>query len=89
MSCMLCVQACPVKNTLDIRVSAKSKNTVPNWVLGALVGGVFVAVTGLAILTGNWQNAISKEEYHRRFQQLENPIYQHFRGEVPKYGPND
>ncbi len=89
MSCMLCVQACPVKNTLDVRVSAKSKKAVPTWVFGALVGGVFVAVTGLAILTGNWQNGIGKEEYQRRFQQLENPIYQHFRGEVPKYGPND
>ncbi len=89
MSCMLCVQACPVKNTLDVRVSAKSKNAVPTWVFGALVGGVFLAITGLAILTGNWQNGISKEEYQRRFQQIENPIYQHFRGEVPKYGPND
>lgn len=89
MSCMLCVQACPVKRTLDVRVSAKSKNAVPTWVLGVLVGGVFVAVTGLAVLTGNWQNGISKEEYQRRFQQLENPVYQHFRGEVPEYGPND
>jgi polyferredoxin len=89
MSCMLCVEACPVKNTLDVRSSAASRKAVPHWVLGALVAGVFVAVTGLAMLTGHWQNGISKEEYQRRFQQLDNPIYQHFRGNVPQYGPND
>lgn len=88
-SCMLCVTACPVKETLDVRVSARSKRAVPTWVYGTLVVGVFVAVTGLAMLTGNWQNSITREEYQRRFQQLDNPIYQHFRGEVPKYGPND
>jgi hypothetical protein len=54
-----------------------------------LVAGVFVAITGMAMLTGHWQNAITQEEYQRRFQQLGTPIYQHFRGEVPQYGPND
>jgi polyferredoxin len=89
MSCMLCVEACPVKSTLDVRVSSLSKVAVPNWVLGSLVAGLFVAITGMAILTGNWQNGISQEEYQRRFQNLESPVYQHNRGSVPNYGPND
>lgn len=89
MSCMLCVSACPVRETLDVRLSTTSRRSVPTWVYGALVAGVFMAVTGFAMLTGNWQNSISREEYQRRFQQLDNPIYQHFRGEVPTYGPND
>ncbi len=89
MNCMLCVSACPVKETLNVRLNAKSRNAVPTWVYGALVAGVFVAITGLAMVTGNWQNSISREEYLRRFQQLDNPLYQHFRGEVPPYGPND
>ncbi len=89
MSCMLCVSACPAKATLDVRMSAKSKKAVPTWVYGTLVAGVFIAVTGMAMLAGHWQNGISKEEYHRRFQQLDNPVYQHFHGEVPPYGPND
>jgi polyferredoxin len=88
MGCLECVQVCPVKDTLDVRISAKSK-PMPTWVFGTLVAGVFVAVTGLAMLTGNWQNKITKEEYQQRFQQLDSPIYQHFRGEVPDYGPND
>jgi polyferredoxin len=87
-SCLACVQVCPVKDTLDVRFSAKSAS-VPTWVFGSLVAGIFVAVTGLAMLTGNWQNSISNDEYQRRFQQLNSPVYQHFRGQVPEYGPND
>jgi polyferredoxin len=88
MGCLECVQVCPVKDTLDMRISAKSK-PMPTWVFGTLVAGVFVAVTGLAMLTGNWQNKITKEDYQQRFQQLDAPVYQHFRGEVPDYGPHD
>jgi polyferredoxin len=87
-SCLACVQVCPVKDTLNVRMRTRSA-AVPNWVFGTLVVGVFVAVTGLALLTGHWQNSISKVEYLRRFQQLDSPLYQHFRGQVPQYGPND
>jgi hypothetical protein len=48
-----------------------------------------LAVTGMAMLAGFWQNSITAQEYQRRFQQLNSPIYQHFRGQVPQYGPND
>jgi hypothetical protein len=58
-------------------------------VFGTLVVGVFVAVTGLAMLTGFWQKMITPAEYQRRFQNLDAPVYQHFRGQVPEYGPND
>jgi len=87
-SCLSCVEACPVKQTLDVR-SRSTGRAVPNRVLAGLVAGVFIAVTGLAVLTGNWQNTMSKEEYQKRFKQLESPVYQHFRGKVPTYGPND
>ncbi len=89
MSCMLCIDACPVKDTLVMKVPQRSAGPVPSWVFGTLVAGIFVAITGLAMLSGNWQNAISRQEYQRRFQELNAPVYQHFRGEVPSYGPND
>ncbi len=87
-SCLECVAVCPVKDTLDIRVAVKSR-PVPTWVFGSLVVGVFVAVTGLAILTGHWQNTISQKEYAKRIQQIDSPLYQHFRGQVPNYDAND
>lgn len=88
MSCLRCVEACPVINTLQMKTNTQAE-AVPNWVFGTLVAGVFVAVTGLAMLTGNWQNGISRDEYSRRFQELDAPVYQHFQGEVAPYGPND
>lgn len=88
MNCLACVEVCPVKNTLDIRTSI-TRTRVPNWVFATLAVGVFVSITGLAILTGNWQNTISKEEYLKRFQELDSPLYQHFQGKVPEYDPND
>jgi polyferredoxin len=88
MSCMACVEVCPVKNTLDMRVNRKSR-PVPTWALGVLALGTFVAVVGAAMLLGRWQNQISREEYQRRFQEINSPLYQHNRGEVPSYGPND
>ncbi len=88
MSCYRCIDVCPVKNTLAMQVSKRSR-PVPGWVFGVLVVGIFVAITGLGMLTGHWQNAISKEEYARRIQNIDAPIYQHFRGQVPAYGPND
>ena len=75
-SCMRCVEVCPVKETLLLRTSY-IKKAPPTWVYGALVAGVFVAVTGLAMITHHWTNGISKEEYLHRFQEIETPLYQH------------
>ena len=41
------------------------------------------------MLTGHWQNTISKGEYVRRIQNIESPLYQHNRGQASHYGPND
>ncbi len=87
-SCLACVEVCPVKNTLDIRTSL-TRTKVPNWVFGSLIVGIFIAVTGMAIVTGHWQNNISKEEYLKRFPKIDNQMYQHNRGQVPHYTPED
>lgn len=87
-SCLLCVDECPVKDTLILSTKKQSSSVTP-WVFGALVTGIFVAITGLGILTGHWANSVSKEEYQSRFQKLDSPLYNHARGSVPTYGPND
>ncbi len=75
-SCMRCVEVCPVKNTLTMKTSFV-KQTIPNWIFGVLVVGVFTAVTGLAMLTRHWDNSITKEEYAKRIQEIDSPLYQH------------
>ena len=87
-SCMLCVEECPIKETLVLRSTKKSASVAP-WIFGTLIVGVFIAITGLGMLTGYWKNSVSKEEYRFRFQQLDSPLYNHARGSVPEYGPND
>ena len=86
--CLECVAVCPVKETLVMRLP-KGSNQMPTWVFGSLVVGVFVAITGLAMLTGKWQNSISKEEYLKRMQNIDSPIYEHFGGNAPEDSPND
>jgi polyferredoxin len=88
MSCYACVDACPVKNTLVMNTGT-SAESIPASVFGILVVGVFIAITGLAMLTGHWRNDISKEEYVKRIQNIESPLYQHNRGHVSNYGPSD
>ncbi len=87
-NCLSCVAACPVKDTLDVRTSVTSTK-VPNWIFGVLVVGVFVAITGLGILTSHWKNSMTNDEYLLRFQRVDSPLYQHNHGHVPEYGPND
>ncbi len=86
--CLDCADACPVKDTLGMK-SAHSDRYVRNWAFGLLVIGLFAGITGLAMLAGRWKNDIPKEEYLFRFRNIDSPLYEHARGQVPEYGPND
>ena len=85
-SCMDCVAVCPVADTLEIRARRKAISA-PR--VTALVLGIFLGVTGLAMALGHWKSAISPADYLHRFSRLELPAYQHARGKVAPYGPND
>jgi Fe-S-cluster-containing hydrogenase component 2 len=88
MSCYVCVEICPIKDTLVMSAGSKGKS-IPSKIFGFLLIGIFIAVTGLAMLTGHWQNSISKDEYLKRIKNIESHLYQHNRGQVSTYGPND
>ena len=74
-ACLSCVTACPVPGTLSLR--GPVGKAVPGWVFAVLVLGLFLAVTGLARLTGHWRNAVSRAEYLERMQELDGPEYHH------------
>ncbi len=78
-SCLQCVEICPVKETLTVRAAGEERS-IPNWVFGTLVVGIFVAITGLAMLSGHWQNAIPQREYLDHFRNIDSPLYEHQRG---------
>lgn len=60
-ACYRCVAACPVKDTLGMR--APVGGAIPAWGFGLVVVGLFVAVTGLAMVTGHWHSRLGPREY--------------------------
>jgi ferredoxin len=85
-SCMDCVAACPVTDTLEIRARGR-RISAPR--VATLVLGIFLGVTGLAMVLGHWKNHIAPNEYLYRMNHLDHPAYQHARGHIAPYGPND
>jgi polyferredoxin len=61
--CLECVAACPVKDALAM--SATRRRRLPAWAIAAGVAGVFVALVGLARLTGHWHTEVSPQVYYR------------------------
>jgi polyferredoxin len=72
-SCMNCVDACPVEDTLDLFTLLPAKKSFKigkKWVAIGVVS-IFMAVTGIGIITGHWQNRISKQEYFYLYNNME------------------
>lgn len=76
-SCLSCIDACPVKSTLFVKPVLLKKELNKKLAAGIVVS-VFLIITGFAMLTGHWQNNITKEEYRMHFKNIEN--LNHFTG---------
>ncbi len=61
-ACMNCVDSCPVADTLHLETMVGKKRWSGRWVAATIVG-LFMLVTGGAMLGGQWQNDIPKEKY--------------------------
>lgn len=61
-SCLACVDSCPIAQTLQVQ-SAVTRTTIRPRIIAYGVVGIFVAITGLAMLTGHWRNDIPAEQY--------------------------
>jgi hypothetical protein len=59
---MSCVDACPVEDTLQLRPLFGKSKINKKYVAVAVVG-IYLIIISLGILTGNWQNDITKEQY--------------------------
>lgn len=67
-SCMQCVDSCPIADTLEVRTQIGGRR-VSKKLVGAVTVGIFLLVTGSAMILGYWQNDIPKEEYlhHQKY----------------------
>lgn len=61
-TCLNCVDACPVYDTLDLKIIGTNKKVNKLFVAIGIVL-LFISLTGLGMISGNWQNKISKDEY--------------------------
>ncbi len=62
-TCLNCVDVCPVKDTLELKTILPGRKRISKKAVAIGVVSIFMIVTGFAMLTGNWQNNITKEEY--------------------------
>ncbi len=61
-TCMSCVDACPVADTLYLQ-SVVTKRKVSKKTVAIGVVAVFMIVTGIGMITGHWQNNITQKQY--------------------------
>ena len=69
-SCLNCVDVCPVADTLQLEMIPAKKKINKKYVAIGVVS-IFMIVTGYGMISGKWQNNISKEEYLELYQDME------------------
>jgi polyferredoxin len=77
-SCIMCVDVCPVKDTLLIQPAFSKSKRIKKKLVILAVTGIFIFVTGYGIVTGIWQNKVTKEEYltiQPKINEMEHPSY--------------
>ena len=61
-TCLNCVDTCPVADTLQLEIITGKKKINKKLVALGVVS-IFMIVTGYGIISGNWQNKITKDQY--------------------------
>jgi polyferredoxin len=69
-SCLSCIDVCPVADTLEVK-SIIGKKKISKQFVAVGVLSIFIAVTGIGMLTGHWQNKITRDEYLNHYKYME------------------
>lgn len=67
-TCMSCVDACPVANTLELKPVLSKKRFSKKWIAFGVLSIYFIIIS-IGMISGYWQNKVSKEEYINLFKQ--------------------
>ena len=87
--CLECVNRCPAPGALQVQGPPFHRRAMRPAVFAALVALLFYGGIGVARSAGWWRTEITDREYRARIQGIDGPQYPHFRGQVPRYGPQD
>jgi polyferredoxin len=69
-TCLNCVDVCPVEDTLQLE-SIPFKKKINKKLAAIGVVSIFMLVTGFGMLTGMWQNSITKKEYLELYKNMD------------------
>ena len=62
VSCIKCIDACPVENTLDLKTTIGKKKFEKKYI-GFAILLIYFAILAIGVATNNWDNNVSKEKY--------------------------
>ena len=62
VSCIKCIDACPVENTLDLKTAIGKKKFNEKFI-GFAILIIYFVILGIGVVTNNWDNNVSKEKY--------------------------
>ncbi|RPI75691.1 MAG: 4Fe-4S binding protein [Ignavibacteriales bacterium] len=62
-SCFNCIDVCPVEDTLNLKSVLPGNKKINKRYAAIGLISVFLIATGIGMLTGNWDNNVSKEDY--------------------------
>ena len=69
-TCLRCVDACPVADTLDVK-SLITKKKISKTKVAIGIAIIYLIIISIGMLTGNWQSRTTKEEYLYYYKNLE------------------
>lgn len=78
--CLACVDACPVKDTLDMKLPQGRAIKPKTFVITVFL--MFLVPIIAFKMIGYWNNNIGLDEYRHHIENIDSPIYEHNRGKV-------
>lgn len=69
-TCLNCVDVCPVKDTLELKSILPGRKKINKKAVAIGVVVIFMIITGIGMITGHWQNKITKEEYLMHYKYM-------------------
>jgi len=77
VSCLKCIDSCPIPNTLDLRTSLGKKKFDKKYV-GVAILVIYFTILAIGLVTNNWHNNISKEKYLELYPNINS--FDHLKG---------
>jgi polyferredoxin len=74
-TCLNCVDACPVADTLDLKSIFSVKRKVNKKYVAIGVVAIFILVTGYGMISGHWDNNITKQEYLIHYKNMNTYVH--------------